>query len=379
MVATFHAGPRPSLDLELSSQSAPGPSVSSSTPSQPTQTPEVAVDPSSTEAATRSIEQQLAAMAGQSGQTLEMSAGTATPLQSTGSQTVAPATHSTAGTTQSRPAGNLNKHVHTLNNQAIVALNDSNFEVAIQKLEEALKIDPSFETGKQNLAIAYNNYGLQLRSQPPVAIKIFHKAMAIDPGNKKTKQNLDAIIGLMGKNPSSFADRVQLGDEAARSGDKVGAKIEYETALSMKPDPAVKNKLAQLSGPAAAPPAVSKQPAPTKQTMPAKGKTGGQSPPPPSKTSSNASPKTNSKNPTSKPSTKPSTPVATKGGAPTAPVGQKLNTIYRNLNSLEQKTFAKTYQNDDILTRIGRLEQKLLGKVQSGQPLRRIDALLLCQ
>ncbi len=41
---------------------------------------------------------------------------------------------------------------------------------------------------------------------------------------------------MMGKNPHSFTDRVQLGDDARHSGDMIGAIIEYAEALKIKDD-----------------------------------------------------------------------------------------------------------------------------------------------
>ena len=41
---------------------------------------------------------------------------------------------------------------------------------------------------------------------------------------------------MMGKNPHSFTDRVQLGDDARHSGDIIGAIIEYSEALKIKDD-----------------------------------------------------------------------------------------------------------------------------------------------
>jgi tetratricopeptide (TPR) repeat protein len=266
----------------------------------------------------------------------------------------------------------VNQRLLSLNNQAVVLINDNNYEAAIKKLEEALKIDPTYKHGRENLAIAYNNYGLQLKSRPDEAIKVFHKAFALDPTNEKTRVNLDTIILFMGRNPKSFKDRLDLGNKAVAHGDFHGARIEYEAALAIKQDPIVHQKLqALLSGgdPTKVeaplenpehnpPPAQNSAPPVTSHQKP-----GHHKPPPgppPGKT------------------TQTRAPAATADGAHSG-VSQKLDTMYRNLKNLETKAFGKTFETDDVLSRLSRLEQKLIGKPQAGNPMRRLDALLLLQ
>lgn len=129
-----------------------------------------------------------------------------------------------------------NNQVIELNNDGVRALNSGNIQLAIQKFEQALKLDPTYQLARDNLAIAHNNYGLQLRNNPKAAIKEFHQAIFLNPKNSTTQSNLAGIISMMGKNPRSFADRVQLGDEARHSGDMIGAIVEYAEALKIKDD-----------------------------------------------------------------------------------------------------------------------------------------------
>jgi tetratricopeptide (TPR) repeat protein len=125
-----------------------------------------------------------------------------------------------------------------LNNAGVQALNKGNFQLAIQNLEKAVKADPGYTLARQNLAIAYNNYGLQLQNNPKEAIKQFHKALFYDPTNSTTGANLDGIIRYMGKDPNSFKDRIALANEArnASPNDFIGATIEYKAALKIKDD-----------------------------------------------------------------------------------------------------------------------------------------------
>lgn len=133
-----------------------------------------------------------------------------------------------------------------LNNDGVKALNASNFPLAIQKFQEALKLDPSYQLARQNLAIAYNNYGLQLQNNPKEAIKQFHKAAYMDRNNATTLSNLEGIITMMRKNPRLFKDRVDLGDQARAASDFEGAVIEFSEALKLKNDSKLHYKLAEV-------------------------------------------------------------------------------------------------------------------------------------
>lgn len=275
------------------------------------------------------------------------------------------------------PSADLAATLNNLNNQAVIAINDSNYEFAVHKLEEALKMDPTYASAKSNLAIAYNNYALQLQGQNRTeeALKILHRAYAIDPMNEKTRTNLEAIIQIMGKSPASFKDRVDLANRCVTIGDAIGAKIEYEAALAIKKDPLVIERLQALASgrlPQAggAPTAQAKPKAPGSppinqpsgqphaQAQPSQGQ--------PSDTDGGV------ENISRQPASATSKPAS---GA----VSQKLNTLYKGLSNLEKKTFSRTFETDDILTRLSRVETKLLGKTQTGDPIRRLDTLLLLQ
>jgi len=134
------------------------------------------------------------------------------------------------------PANADNNQVIELNNDGVRALNSGNVQLAMQKFEQALKLDPTYQLARDNLAIAHNNSGLQLRNNPKAAIKEFHQAIYLNPNNSTTQSNLAGIISMMNKNPHSFTDRVQLGDDARHSGDIIGAIIEYSEALKIKDD-----------------------------------------------------------------------------------------------------------------------------------------------
>lgn len=132
-----------------------------------------------------------------------------------------------------------------LNNEAVIAINATDYARAIELLEKALKWSPTYKTARVNLAIAYNNFGLTLQNKPAAAIPYFHRAIWLDASNETTQQNLNGLMHKLGKDPDSFSDRVALGDEATSHGDTKGSIIEFEAALKMKEDPAVRAKLSE--------------------------------------------------------------------------------------------------------------------------------------
>ena len=134
-----------------------------------------------------------------------------------------------------------------LNNEGVKAINTGNCQLAIVKLEQAWKLDSNYQLAKENLAIAYNNYGLQLQKSPKEAIKQFHKALYFEPKYATTAENLDGIITVMHKNPKAFEDRVALADEALREHEDIGALIEYRQALAIREDSSVRAKLNAVS------------------------------------------------------------------------------------------------------------------------------------
>jgi len=51
-----------------------------------------------------------------------------------------------------------------LNNEGVMATNAGKFDLAIEKLKLALKIDPSYGLAHENLTVALNNYALKSRA-----------------------------------------------------------------------------------------------------------------------------------------------------------------------------------------------------------------------
>ncbi|MBK9622836.1 MAG: tetratricopeptide repeat protein [Candidatus Obscuribacter sp.] len=133
-----------------------------------------------------------------------------------------------------------------LNNDGVRAINQQNYPLAIQKLEEAMKMDPTYKKARDNLSVAYNNYGGSFKNNPTEAIKLFHKAAMLDPTNPITLGNLASIIKVMGKDPNNFATRVALGDACRKAADFAGAIVEYREALKLKDDPKTHENLGDV-------------------------------------------------------------------------------------------------------------------------------------
>lgn len=134
-----------------------------------------------------------------------------------------------------------------LNNQAVQFINNKNFPGAIKILETIVKNDPGYEYARNNLSIAYNNFGLSMSNKYPVqSINQFRTALFFAPGENTTRDNLDAMLKHVGQDPRSADVREQLGDELRTTGDLKAAYVEYTEALRLKNDPALRKKLAQV-------------------------------------------------------------------------------------------------------------------------------------
>lgn len=133
--------------------------------------------------------------------------------------------------------------VALINNQGVKALSAGNFDLALEKFTQALKLDPNYRISKDNLAILYNNKGIKLADEPTKAIQMFWKAVYLDSSNPTSVQNLNITIEKMGKDPKSFDHRISLGDGARKSGELEGAMVEYQAALKLKDDGPTHEKL----------------------------------------------------------------------------------------------------------------------------------------
>jgi tetratricopeptide (TPR) repeat protein len=130
-----------------------------------------------------------------------------------------------------------------LNNEAVTLIVARNTQGAIEKLTEALRMDPTYKLARINLSIAHNNRGIELKANLKESLAEFHKSLLLDLENQRTRDNVAQVIRSMGLNPKRFEDRRKLADTELGAGDYVGATIEYSEALQLKDDDQIRSKL----------------------------------------------------------------------------------------------------------------------------------------
>jgi tetratricopeptide (TPR) repeat protein len=142
------------------------------------------------------------------------------------------------------------------NNEAVTAIKEKKWQIAITKLVEAIQRDPTFYWPRSNLVVAHRSWALELKAQGKIkdSLREFHEASYALRICKKMREtpydlhsdltkDIDALLLKLGKDPQSFAHRVELGDEYVSLGEFPSAAIEYEAALQIRHDPEVENKL----------------------------------------------------------------------------------------------------------------------------------------
>jgi TonB family protein len=125
-----------------------------------------------------------------------------------------------------------------------------NLEVAEQKYRQALKINPKYNYGLENLAMCLNNQGL--KTKPAQSAQLFHQALYIHD-TPTVRANLKESLKLLGFDDTKFDDRRKFAERCLANSDTIGAIIEYEAALKIKDDAAIRTKLASLKAPAGTP------------------------------------------------------------------------------------------------------------------------------
>jgi tetratricopeptide (TPR) repeat protein len=141
-----------------------------------------------------------------------------------------------------------------LNNDAVKDINSQRWPAAIAKLEAALKVDPGYKLAVENLATAHFYFGKKLEAagHHKESLKHFHRALYFLSDRNPTllrstvEEAINRTIEKLGSKPTSFADRVRLGDTARRESDLIGAVVEYRYALLLHDDSSIKEKLAEV-------------------------------------------------------------------------------------------------------------------------------------
>lgn len=139
------------------------------------------------------------------------------------------------------------KELAQVNNEAAEAIKKGKFEQAVKLLQPITEKHPDYEFARKNLTIAYNNYGLKLaRHNTKDSAEKFRSALYFSPGEATARRNLNAVIKELGKDPNSYEDRVELGNEQLRAGAPRMAFVEFTEALRLRNTPSVRRKLAEV-------------------------------------------------------------------------------------------------------------------------------------
>jgi len=139
------------------------------------------------------------------------------------------------------------KELANINNKAAEAIKAGKFEKAVKLLEPLAKKNPDYEMARQNLTIAFNNYGLELaRTSAVDSMDKFRQALFYSPTERTARRNLNAVIKELGKNPASYEDRLAMGSEEFKKSSYQTAFVEFSEALRLRNTPEVRRKLAEV-------------------------------------------------------------------------------------------------------------------------------------
>lgn len=122
------------------------------------------------------------------------------------------------------------------NNQGVKALEAKDFPKAQELFSKSVAADPGFKVARNNLAISYNNLGLQKYSSEDDilgAMNSFYKSYLADPYNPTTKQNIASCTASITKKLAHKPDvpvSELLGDYWLCTGRYCNALAEYEMA-----------------------------------------------------------------------------------------------------------------------------------------------------
>ena len=138
------------------------------------------------------------------------------------------------------------------NNAGVNALKVNDYDSAISKFKHALEIAPGYKLARENLTTAFNNSGIAHKNAYKKSLADFHMAswLAQSDTNPTVKANIESTLRYFKKDPSSFADRVSMGDQCAEENDFAGAIVEYKAALKLQENKAVQKKLQTIKIPA---------------------------------------------------------------------------------------------------------------------------------
>ncbi len=134
-----------------------------------------------------------------------------------------------------------------LNNQGATALNSGDYAIAIQKLTQALNMDPGYKMARNNLGMVFNNRGIKEKTNKVKALLDFHRAQLLRTDDTASERNISTSIKTIIKGRDSYSLRKELADGLAARHDDVGAICEYRRALEIKDDPKIREPLQAIT------------------------------------------------------------------------------------------------------------------------------------
>ncbi len=134
-----------------------------------------------------------------------------------------------------------------LNNQGATALNSGDYALAIQKLTQALNMDPGYKMARNNLGMVFNNRGIKEKTNKVKALLDFHRAQLLRTDDTASERNISTSIKTIIKGRDSYSLRKELADGLAARHDDVGAICEYRRALEIKDDPKIREPLQAIT------------------------------------------------------------------------------------------------------------------------------------
>ncbi len=130
----------------------------------------------------------------------------------------------------------------------LIAIHNGAWDLAIIELSRAALSFPSCTDSFESLAMAYNSRSFASDEGIEKTMHDLHCSYCIDPNSQAVENNIAARMSKkMSIDPSTFNGHADYADTLSKSGDLIGAVVEYHMALKIHPDAATLGKLAQLA------------------------------------------------------------------------------------------------------------------------------------
>ena len=120
-----------------------------------------------------------------------------------------------------------------LNNQGVIYINRGEFSAAIEKLREALQLDPYYEKARENLMLAYKGKATAQKDNRE-KIRYLLISVLLRPQNEDTLQKLGDVLKEMHQDPQDASTYERIGREKLVEKDTLAAFAAYSLSLNHK-------------------------------------------------------------------------------------------------------------------------------------------------